>query len=142
MHVPALYTLDDRSVTGFDRIDSQHIRIAAVCRDLDAALAAADFDTAYRIFLDLFDTLLDHFETEEEVIARYARNPEVQKHLYRHRANHQIVREHLSEARRAFLDAARTTRRIPDLVSLAPRAYFDQMKDVDAEMTALLARYR
>lgn len=133
-----LYTLDDRSVVGNLEIDAQHREIARLSNHLVELLdTGAGFAAVRRAFDTLAATLLDHFETEEGFLASRRDKSGVKEHLERHLDNHDMLRSAVSLASDKFVEKE-ASGEIPEVAAALPERYFEQLKDLDAEMAALV----
>lgn len=137
----APYVFDGRSVTGHPGIDAAHARIAELSVELDDLLAEiATFERVYDVFRRLHQLMFRHFELEERFLAGLPDTEEVRSHVRKHKADHQLFRDTFTYADDQFR-AKRGTGEIPNITELIPAKYFEELKQLDAEMTSLFETY-
>jgi hemerythrin len=137
----ALYEFDDRSVTGHADIDHMHAEIATLSRRLaERVEKQADFSEVCDIFLQLQAALLEHFELEERYILTLPQNDDVRAHLRKHTENHNQFRDLLTYGGQQF-ELKSAAGEVPNVTSLIPQEYFEELKNIDREMRLLFAKY-
>ncbi|MCR4377804.1 MAG: hypothetical protein NUV50_06895 [Rhodospirillales bacterium] len=136
-----LYEYDKRSVTGHSEIDRLHVEIADQSRRLAALLKQpAGFDEIYDSFMQLQDVLRVHFNVEEHDMMLLEQNDEVRDHFRRHKENHKLFRDLLTYGEEQF-EKNRAMGKVPNVLGLIPQEYFEELKNIDQEMSALFAKY-
>lgn len=135
-----LYTLDERSIVGHPDVDDAHREIARLSNDLARLVEAhAGYDEVREVFTEFARVLVEHFDREEAIIADLGDGADVADHLARHQENHQTFRNTVAFALDLFRDNAES-REIPDIAFLAPAEYFEELKDMDHQMAALVQK--
>lgn len=136
-----LYEYDKRSVTGHSEIDRLHVEIADQSRRLAALLKQpAGFDEIYDSFMQLQDVLRVHFNVEEHDMMLLEQNDEVRDHFRRHKENHKLFRDLLTYGEEQF-EKNRAMGKVPNVLGLIPQEYFEELKNIDQEMSGLFAKY-
>ena len=136
-----LYELDDRSITGHADIDRMHAEIAQLSQDLAERIKnQADFAEIRRVFLQLQATLREHFDLEERHILALPQNDEVRTHLRKHVENHNQFRDLLTYGEEQF-EKHCDDGKVPNVLGLIPREYFEELKNIDRELGLLFVKY-
>lgn len=137
----AHFTMDERCVTGHPGVDAAHGKLAELSRDLvDAVGSGASYEDVRDIFTKLHKVMVAHFELEERLMDRLPDVAEVRDHRARHKADHDLFRDTFTYADDKFA-ANEASREAPNIVDMIPEKYFEELKDLDAEMAVLLKRY-
>ncbi|MFC1672865.1 hemerythrin domain-containing protein [Pseudomonadota bacterium] len=137
----ALYTLDEGSIVGEDAIDDAHRKIADLSQAIKGLVeGGGSFDEVHDNFRQLAKVMRDHFEIEETLLESLDASTEVSVHIARHKQNHKFFRETLTYAEDKFVEKA-ASQEIPNVVGLIPDQYIEELKDLDAKMTDLFAKY-
>jgi hemerythrin len=137
-----LYELDERDVTGIHEVDGMHVEIAEQSQVLVSLIQKnAPYAEIHEAYLSLQQELFKHFEREESILAQLVENDEIHAHYRRHKDNHDRFRELLAYADKQF-ELGSSTGQVPNVAPLIPQEYFEELKDVDAEMSTLLAKYK
>ena len=136
-----LYELDDRSIMGHVDIDHMHAKVATLSRHLTERIASrADFGEVCDTFLQLKAALQEHFGMEERYILGLPQNGEVRAHLRKHMENHGQFCDLLAYGEQQF-EKHRDDGKVPNVASLIPQEYFEELKSIDREMRLLSAKY-
>lgn len=136
----AIYTLDQRSITGVKAIDDAHREIAELFGVIaELAKNGGDFDKVRETFEALADVMRDHFVVEEQYMSRLPATPEVTTHIANHKQNHQVFRDTLVYAEDMFKQNA-GRKIVPNIIELIPDHYIEELKDLDAEMAELFRK--
>lgn len=136
-----MYKLDERSFTGRAEIDQMHVKIAEQSQQLVHLLEnKADFDDIYAAFVQFQVVLREHFDVEERDIRLLPQNDEIRVHLNRHTENHNQFCDLLAYGEAQF-EQNRAKGQVPNVVGLIPQEYFEELNEIDLEMSALLAKY-
>lgn len=137
----SIFTLDPDGITGHDGIDAAHQQIADVSNSLTASIdSRAPFGEVYKLYQRFADVMREHFELEEALLARFRDVPEVAVHINRHHENHAFFRDALNYADGKFQERI-ATGKVPNVVELLPKEYFEELIDLDLEMAALLRKH-
>lgn len=137
----ALYELDERSITGHSETNAAHRHIAELAeRVVRVTREGADFATVEDAFSAFAEALISHFATEEHILDGLPKTERVREHVSRHLKDHDTFRDMLSYVADKF-DEKRDTGEIPNVVNLIPQQYFEELQDLDAEMSDLLREH-
>lgn len=133
-----LYTFDDRSKMGHHGIDAVHKRIADLSTELSKLVEEnAGFDRIFTAFVHLKDALVGHFYQEEQIFHALPDSPEARQHIKAHTADHMLFRDLFTYAEGQF-NAQKDSGEIPNITALIPQKYFEELKNLDAELAQLL----
>lgn len=133
----ALYEVEEADLMGIREIDNAHRRIAELCNQLLEGYAKRlSAIEVHDVFCELRRVMEFHFDIEERLLFEISKEINVMKHYVKHRNHHDQLRSLLSHA--DALIRVHATESLPQLPTLLPKYYLDQMKTLDHEMQDFL----